>query len=93
MKKNTAPAPVLKPQRAKQVSEATQAKIKALQSRAADLLAEIGRIEVRKSGLLSEIAQLNSEGAAILAQEAKALGIPEGKSWKVGPDGTVEIAE
>jgi hypothetical protein len=98
VKKKTAPAPapVLKPQREPRelkVSDGTQSRIKALQNRAADLLAEIGRLEVKKSGYLSEIALLNSEGAAILAKEAKALGIPENTAWKVSPNGSVEISE
>jgi hypothetical protein len=60
---------------------------------AAELLTEIGRIEVRKSSVLAEISKLNAEGAAILAKEAKVLGIPEGKSWKFSADGTVEVSE
>jgi hypothetical protein len=64
-----------------------------MQSRGDQLAAEIGRMEVHKAELVGEIHDLNRRASDLLRQEGQRLGIPDGASWKVTPEGKAVIVE
>jgi hypothetical protein len=73
------------------ISDAVNGKLAAMRNRTAELLAEVGRLEVRKAAVLQEIRQLDTEASGMLNTEAKRLGIPEGRTWRIEPDGTATV--
>ena len=73
------------------ISEATNAKLTAMRNRTADLLSEIGRLEVRKAAMIQELRQLDSEASGMLNAEAKRLGIPDGQTWRIDPNGEATL--
>lgn len=73
------------------ISEATNAKLAAMRNRTAELLSEIGRLEVRKASMLQELRQLDSEASGMLNAEAKRLGIPDGQTWRIDQNGDATL--
>lgn len=79
------------PTRLGKISEAANAKLAAMRDRTAELLAEIGRLEVRKAAMIQELRQLDSEASGMLNAEAKRLGIPDGQTWRIDPNGEATL--
>jgi hypothetical protein len=65
--------------------------ISQMQQRSDLLTLEVGRMEFKKSKILEEIGMLNDKATALLRQEGKKLGIPDGTPWRVSPDGEVLV--
>lgn len=61
--------------------------LSSLRAKNQELLAEIGRIELRKIALASDIQKVEAAAQKVLKEEATKLGIPEGQSWSLTPDG------
>lgn len=75
----------------KKVAPEVMEAIKQLQQRSDALTLEVGRMEFRKAQYLEEIKMLNDKATALLRQEGKTLGIPDGTAWRVTPEGEVVI--
>ena len=73
------------------VAEEVVGAITQMQHRVNSLTLELGRMEVRKSGMISEIHHLEGLAQNFLSQEAKKLGIPEGTTWQLTPDGRAVV--
>lgn len=52
-------------------------------------LREVGGLEFRKHHLLQQVAAYEARAQTVLQEAAARLGIPEGETWKVTPDGKV----
>lgn len=72
------------------VAEEILGAIGQMQHRVGVLTNELGRMEVRKAGMIAEIQHLERQAQGILSQEAKRLGIPDGATWQLTPDGEAQ---
>jgi hypothetical protein len=61
--------------------------IQGMRQRTAELLQEMGRIELRKLNIAHEIQRLENQSQVLLRQEAEKLGIAEGTPWQLTPEG------
>ena len=64
-----------------------------LRTRSEALVAEIGRMEVHKTALSHEAVEVNQKAQNLLQQEAQRLGIPNGTSWRLTPEGVAMAVE
>ena len=64
-----------------------------LRARNEALVAEIGRMEIHKTALAREAVEVNQKAQNLLQQEAQRLGIPNGTSWRLTPEGTAMAVE
>ena len=58
-----------------------------LRARSEALVAEVGRLEIHKAALAQEAVGVNQKAQNLLQQEAQRLGIPNGTSWRLSPEG------
>ena len=61
--------------------------IATMRERYSELLIEVGQLEVTKNRILSELDRIDRQSRSLLNQEAHRLGIPEGLSWQLTPEG------
>jgi len=64
-----------------------------LRARSEALVAEVGRMEIHKAALTREAVEINQKAQSLLQQEAQRLGIPNGTSWRLTPEGTAMAVE
>lgn len=61
--------------------------VQAMRQRTAELLQEVGRMEMAKANAIHEIRRLENQSQTLLRQEADKLGIAEGVPWQLTPEG------
>lgn len=61
--------------------------IQGMRQRTAELLQELGRLELRKTSVVHEIHRLENQTQTLLRQEADKFGIPQGTPWQLTPEG------
>jgi hypothetical protein len=65
--------------------------MQALRQSGRDLVTEIGMLEVRKTRLMSNLAQIEAQGEALVTEEARKVGVPEGAAFSVTPEGAILV--
>lgn len=65
----------------------------AFRQRANQITAEIGALEVRKARLIGAVSNVEAQANQLLQEVAQRLGIPQGQSWQVTPEGEVIVTE
>lgn len=63
--------------------------LESLRANADALVREIGHLEVRKANTIVRLGQFEAQAQSLLGETAKRLGIPNGETWHVTPEGKV----
>jgi hypothetical protein len=66
--------------------------VQGMRQRSTELLVEMGRLELTKQNILSELRRLENQSQTLLRQEADRLGIAEGASWHLTPEGKAMVS-
>lgn len=76
---------------AKKLSPEEMGELSRLHRQSADIIQNLGQMEVRKARLISNLSEIEERAQKAMAAVGTRLGIPEGEPWQVNPDGTISI--
>ena len=63
--------------------------VQSLRAAGRDVVQQIGMCEVRKARLLTDLASIEARNEAVMTEEAKRVGVPEGAPFQVTPEGAI----
>lgn len=70
-----------------ELTEQAKMALSTIQTNQNNITLQIGQLEIRKGQLMTEFNKLQEQARRILNSEALRMGIPDGTSWQITPEG------